>query len=37
LSGTPRLIGMVGKSHWSVSIDPTAEPNEGAALSLAYE
>ncbi len=31
------LIGMVGKSHWSVSIDPTAEPNEGAALSLAYE
>jgi hypothetical protein len=28
---------MVGKSHWSVSIDPTAEPNEGASLSLAYE
>jgi hypothetical protein len=31
------LVGMVGKSHWSVSIDPTAEPNEGAVLSLAYE
>ncbi len=31
------LIGMVGKSHWSVSIDPTSKPNEGATLSLAYE